>query len=73
MVKSSNPNIEIEIAKWHKILEKGAGSKLYIDVFVKSKNGGWQKFQTIENEISTEKIDSHLAYRLINTGYVLLE
>ncbi len=71
VVRNSNPNIEIDIAKWHKLMEKGAGSKLYIDVFVKPKNGSWQKFQSIENEISTEKIDSHLAYRLINTGYVL--
>lgn len=71
IVRSTNPNIQIDISKWHKLLEQGMGSKFYIDIFVKSKDGGWQKFQTIENEISSEKIDSHLAYRLINTGYML--
>lgn len=71
IVRSKNPNIQIDVAKWHQVLKQGMGSKLYIDVFVKSKEGNWQKFQTIENQISTEKIDSHLAYRLINTGYVL--
>ena len=71
IIKSSNPDIKIDIAEWHKLLEKGKGSKLKIEVFVKSMEGNWQKFQTIENEISTEKIDNHLAYRLINTGYVL--
>ena len=71
VVHSNHQNIEIGIDEWHKLLEQGAGSKLYVDVFVKQNNGGWQKFQTIENEISTEKIDNHLAYRLINTGYVL--
>jgi hypothetical protein len=39
-------------------------------VYVKKKDGIWQKFQTITNEIATEEIDNHLAYRLINTGYV---
>jgi len=71
VVKSNKPGIEIDISKWHKLLEQGMGSKLFVDVFVKSKEGNWQKFQTIENEISNEKIDNHLAYRLINTGYVL--
>ncbi len=40
-------------------------------MYVKSLDGKWQKFQTITNEISNEKIDSHLAYRIINTGYEL--
>jgi Tol biopolymer transport system component len=71
IVRSSNPNIQIGVSKWHKLLEQGIGSKFYIDVFVKTKEGSWQKFQPIVNEISTEKIDNHLAYRLINTGYVL--
>lgn len=71
VIRSSNPNIQIDIKKWHKLLEQGVGSKFYIDVFVKTKENRWQKFQTIANDISTEKIDSYLVYRLINTGYVL--
>lgn len=71
IIRSKTPTIQIEIGKWHKLLEKGSGSKLYVEVFVKSDNNKWQRFQPIINEISTEKIDSHLAYRLINTGYVL--
>lgn len=71
IVRSSNPNIQINVLKWHKLLEKAADSSYNVDVFVKSNESGWQKFQTIVNEISNEKIDSHLAYRLINTGYVI--
>jgi len=69
--RSKSPSIKIDIDQWHKLLKKGAGSKLYIEVLVKTKDGKWQKFQTITNEIAKENIDNHLAYRLINTGYVL--
>lgn len=71
VVRSSQPSIQINQGKWKKLLQKGKGQKLFVDVFVKANDGSWQKFQSIVNEISTETIDSHLAYRLINTGYVL--
>jgi hypothetical protein len=71
VIRSSNPSIQIDLGQWHELLNKGMGSKLLIDVLVKANNGSWEKFQSIVNEISEEKIDSHLAYRLINTGYVL--
>lgn len=71
VIRNNSGKIKIDSGKWKKLLEKNQGSSYKIDVFVKSEGGNWQKFQTIENKISTEKIDSHLAYRLINTGYVL--
>lgn len=71
VVRSGKSSIRIDLGKWRQMLQQGAGSDLQIDVFVKSEQGEWQKFRSIVNEISTEKIDSHLAYRLINTGYVL--
>jgi len=70
-IRSKTSVISININKWHKLLLEGSGSSLYTQIFVKGEGGEWQKFQVIKNEISTEKIDSHLAYRLINTGYVL--
>lgn len=71
VVRSSNPSIQIDLGKWHQLLQEGMGSKLFIDTYVKTKDGSWQKFQPIVNEIAKENIDNHLAYRLINTGYVL--
>ncbi len=69
-VRSHNPTIQFDIGKWHKLINEGAGSYLYFEIFVKDMQGTWQKFQTIRNEISKNKIDNQLAYRLINTGYV---
>lgn len=71
IVSSSDGKIQIPQGKWHTMLENGKGKKLLIDVFVKAKGSGWQKYKTIENQISSQPIDNHLAYRLINTGYVL--
>ena len=69
--RSKTPSIQINIDQWHKLLHNGMGSKLFVEVLVKAKDGQWQKFQTITNEIAKENIDNHLAYRLINTGYTL--
>jgi hypothetical protein len=71
IIRSTEPAIQIDIDKWHQILEKGKGSKLMMDILVQDKTGVWHKYQTIVNEVASENIDSHLAYRLINTGYVL--
>lgn len=71
VIKSKNPSVQIDIDQWKKLLGRGKGSKLFIDVFVMAKSGSWEKFQTIVNDIASENIDNHLAYRLINTGYVL--
>ena len=71
VVRSKNPSIRIDIDHWHEMLQNGKGSKFYIEIFVKIDEDHWQKFQPIVNEISAESIDNHLAYRLINTGYIL--
>jgi hypothetical protein len=69
VVRNSKPIIQMPAGEWKELLEKGAGEKLTIDIFVKGNDGNWQKFKSITNEISKEKIDNHLAYRLINTAY----
>lgn len=69
-VKSNNPVIRFDLRKWHKMLEDNKGEKLSVDIFVKGSDEKWMKFNTITNVISNDSIDGHLAYRLINTGYV---
>ena len=71
IIRNSSPSIQMNVTKWHQLLKNGMGSNLTFEIFVKSKDGKWQMFQPIINEISKENIDNHLAYRLINTGYVL--
>jgi len=61
----------IPMKKWKAILSENRGKELYIDIYIKDQNNKWNKFRTIENKIAKEEIDSHVAYRLINLGYVL--
>ena len=69
---NANGNIVmIPIKKWKNILSENRGKELYIDIYVKDENNKWNKFYTIENKVAKEKIDSYVAYRLINLGYVL--
>ena len=63
--------VTIPIKEWKSLLSRNPGGKLYIDIYQKDENNKWNKFRTIENKIAKEKIDSHVAYRLINLGYAL--
>ncbi len=71
IIHSNDSNIKIDIKQWHKLLANGKGRDLKTDVFVRKSDGKWIGFKTIVNYISQDSIDSHLAYRLINTGYVI--
>jgi len=70
-IKSRDNIVTIPIEKWKTILSKNQGGKIYIDIYLKDVESSWIKFRTIENKIAKERIDSHVAYRLINLGYVL--
>ncbi|MBR4834049.1 MAG: PD40 domain-containing protein [Thermoguttaceae bacterium] len=56
------------LKKWRDLLEANLGETLVFDVYVE-KNGKWSKFQSVENKIAPVRIDSYLAYRLIEPGY----
>lgn len=76
---SSNPikistktnKVIIPIKKWKNILSLNRGKELYVDIYLKNQLGEWKKFRSIKSKIAKERIDSHVAYRLINPGYVL--
>jgi hypothetical protein len=71
VVRSSRPAIRFNLKDWHSLLQQARGGRLRMDVFVKNEQGNWFKFKTVENDVSNEDIDNHLAYRLINAGYIL--
>jgi hypothetical protein len=62
--------IAIPTSKWKKLLDENKGSNLTVDVYVKNE-GRWIKFKPLKISVSSDVIDSHLAYRLINVGYIL--
>jgi Tol biopolymer transport system component len=70
-ISSINGSIKIPLGKWRKMVKSNKGSDLSITVYVKDKTSGLMKFKPLKVTISNDEIDSHLAYRLINVGYIL--
>ena len=68
-VRSGNGLIRIPQKKWKDLLTASRFKDLNIAVFVRGKNGGWTKFQTIKNRIAPETVDLYLTYRLLYPGY----
>ncbi len=69
-IAAKNNKIQIPLRKWRKLLSANTGKELYFDIYSKNSNGYWEKYKTITNKIAQENIDSYVAYRLINAGYV---
>ncbi|MBN1516395.1 PD40 domain-containing protein [Candidatus Sumerlaeota bacterium] len=65
-IHSRKPSIEIPLRRWKKLLAANRGEKLQVDIRVKDEQGYWTQFDTIENTIAEEAIDSYLAYRQIS-------
>ena len=70
-ISSGDPKIIIPLNEWKELLSQNRGQNLQIEINVKDSEGKWSKFKIIENQIANEKIDNHLAYRLIHPGHNL--
>lgn len=71
VVKSDNGVVDIPLKKWHKMLASNAGKSINVKIFVKDNSGKWVDYQIFTITVSSDNIDSHLAYRIINVGYIL--
>jgi hypothetical protein len=70
-LSSKNGKIEFPLGKWKKLLKENSGGEITIDVFVKDKAKQWSKYKPLVIYVSEDEIDNHLAYRIINVGYIL--
>ena len=65
IITSAAPSIIIPAQPWRNLLDRNRGGRIGVDIFVKGEGGRWSRFDSIENSVAEEKIDSHLVYRLI--------
>ena len=65
----SGPKVVIPLKPWHELLDANRGRQLQLDISIQGKGGQWVTYEPITNTIAREKIDSHLAYRLITPIY----
>ena len=67
---STDADVVMPEDTWHDMLNENKGGKITVTIGVKQQ-GKWTEYTPITNFISTDTIDSHLAYRLIYPGYEL--
>jgi Tol biopolymer transport system component len=65
LIGSRKPTVIIPAGPWRQLLDKNRGGRIGVDVYAKGDDGRWSRFESIENEVAREEIDSHLVYRLI--------
>lgn len=68
-VASGSPSIVIPVPQWKRLLDRNRGGPIGIDVYVKGHGRRWQRFDTIDNTVAAEEIDSHLVYRLLGAVF----
>ncbi|MFC2138721.1 hypothetical protein ACFLTE_11150 [Bacteroidota bacterium] len=71
VVSSKNSKINIPKSKWKKLL-KSCNGNYQVDIYINDK-GKWTKYKSIKNNVAEESIDKYIAFRHINTGYILWE
>ena len=47
------------------MLEQNRGGRIELVIYVKGEDERWRRFDSIENIVARENIDSHLVYRLL--------
>ncbi|NQT27346.1 PD40 domain-containing protein [candidate division KSB1 bacterium] len=70
-LQSDKAKVILPLKKWKALLQSNPGQDLNIQITVKDSTGQWMQYKPIQNTIASDKIDSYVAYRLINPGYVL--
>jgi hypothetical protein len=69
-IHTSSSSVSIPVSAWRKLLKKNIGNKISVDIYAKN-SSGWTKYEPLKITVSEYEIDSYLAYRIINVGYIL--
>jgi len=62
-------DIIIPARPWRELLQQNKGGHIYFDVYVRTQDQKWHRFETITNAIAQTEIDAYLVYRLIKPLY----
>jgi hypothetical protein len=64
-IASREPSIVIPLQSWRELLSQNRGGRIIFDIYARSDDGRWSRFDSIKCDIAQEEIDSHLVYRLL--------
>lgn len=65
---SGKRGLGLPVRKWRKLTAAAAGSEIKVTVQARM-SGEWKEFEPFSIHVSGDRIDSHIAYRLIEPGY----
>lgn len=69
VIKQSSPKIKIPVNDWHKLLKANSGKTIIFEIW-SFNNKNWNKYQSINHQISKDTIDPVLVYRLVYASYL---
>ena len=69
-LKAQKGQFAISPSLWKKLMKNAAGNTFNVTIQAKTQ-GKWVAYQAFQIFVAPEPIDSHLAYRLIEPGYVV--
>ncbi|MCK3683414.1 hypothetical protein [Maribellus sp. YY47] len=67
-VSSRNGEFCFSKKKWAKLLAQNSGAKINYQIYIQ-KQGEWYQYPVFSNNVSTQKVDPFLYYRLLYPGY----
>lgn len=60
---STTGTILIPQDPWKRLLQANRGGEVHLNVFVKDREGRWNRYETVSHHVAQEDIDSHVVYR----------
>ncbi|MBN2275756.1 MAG: PD40 domain-containing protein [Bacteroidales bacterium] len=73
IVRSKSKKIRIPLRKWRSFLKKTAHGDYRVEIYARNEGRQWVRFKSWTNHVVADKIDSYIAFRHINAGYILWE
>ncbi|MBN2521404.1 MAG: PD40 domain-containing protein [Bacteroidales bacterium] len=73
VIKTKENKVIIPERKWRKFIKSNSNDSISIQIYAKNNNSGWEQYKTIRLFIASDKMDSYIVFRHINTGYILWE
>ncbi len=66
---SEGPKVVIPPGRWRQLLAANRGGEVCFEVYVKTQEGSWRRFESFTNMVADADIDGYLVYRLITVMY----
>jgi hypothetical protein len=68
-ISSRSPSVVPSVVAWKELLRANVGLPLYCEVWARTPEGQWRRFDTVTNYIAQAPIDGYLVYRRLRPVY----